>query len=452
MTEELELAFDERRVRTLTHWHKAHRDLRVFDGQRAVAHDEYYTHSQESFVLRPEPQEFFAHVGSSLSWPRVGDPQFWFVKQDYPAEVRAQFNGLPQDYERVGEENVGQHRCYVLENRQAQRRLHIGTVDRRLYRITLFILDREVETKAALEKAAGRKFTNMQEKATWEKRLSKEELSAFARRLNDEYFPLKRPWVIHNLNDYREVVPGLWIPFEQGYSFVDRAGKATSTRQLKLVDARANEPLDDALFKVELKEGVQVADYMHDPPLFYKFKADRTPEEFQAIVDEHKRDNGAWQKQKAIRDELVGTQAPDLPKRSWFNSAELDWTTLKGKLVVLDFWSTSCGPCLNDLPHVEALHNERDSSGIVAIGVHTSAGEASEITEIAKQRKLTYPIVVDLPAEGHSGFGRLFKQLGVNAIPYTYLIDRDGRIAAHGSLHEVLSKARELAAEENAEK
>ncbi len=60
--------------------------------------------------------------------------------------------------------------------------------------------------------------------------------------------------------------------------------------------------------------------------------------------------------------------------------------------------------------------------------------------------ELTYPIAIDLPTEGRSGFGQFFGQVKVNAIPYTLLIDRHGNIAAHGNLRDILPKARELAA------
>jgi len=118
----------------------------------------------------------------------------------------------------------------------------------------------------------------------------------------------------------------------------------------------------------------------------------------------------------------------------------------KGEVVVLDFWATTCGPCRNDLPVAESFHQDAKDSGIVVIGVHAAGTEKPEIEEFAKKLGLTYPIVVDTePPPKQLGFGLLAVQLGVHGIPYSFAIDPQGRIAAHGSLREVLSKARELA-------
>ncbi len=90
MTEELELAFDERRVRSFSDWHGSRRDLRIFDGSQAIAHGKYFTHEQEYYTLRPQPDEFFNHFFIDLSWLRVGTPSFWFLKDQFTPEQRAE--------------------------------------------------------------------------------------------------------------------------------------------------------------------------------------------------------------------------------------------------------------------------------------------------------------------------------------------------------------------------
>jgi peroxiredoxin len=101
---------------------------------------------------------------------------------------------------------------------------------------------------------------------------------------------------------------------------------------------------------------------------------------------------------------------------------------------------------MNDLPQLISIHNDSVKSGVVVIGVHSSGGEVPEIEAFAKRWKLTYPILIDLPAaKDAESFSLMAGRLRVRAIPYTYVIDREGRIAAHGPLREVSGKAFELA-------
>ena len=117
MTEDLELAFDAKRVRKLAHWHKASWNLRVFDGQLAVAHEKYFTHPQEHYALADTPDRFFEYTFLDLSWQRVGAHPFWFEKPKFTLDQRRALNGLPEDYTLVGREDDRGRACYVLENR-----------------------------------------------------------------------------------------------------------------------------------------------------------------------------------------------------------------------------------------------------------------------------------------------------------------------------------------------
>lgn len=451
-TTELVIAFDEQRALYSKHEQQNWLDRRVFDGTRAVAHVKYFTHPQEQYILRNDYREFFDEFYFiDLAWLTATKPTLWFMKSKFSPEDRKRINGFPEDFAHVGTETVRGHECYVLENQFALRQLLVGVEDGRLHLLRHFYIPSEVDHSAAEAAAAGRTFSDRNEFAAWFATLSLEERLAFHRRQRKELFPLAKALAGQYLDEYRELAPGLWAPTVSGTNQEANASDELGTYEVHLVESKVNEPLDDKLFQLELEDGVDVADLTHDPPLFYKQKTDRTPEEFQAIVDEFKKQNEAWQKQDALRDALVGQPAPALPEQ-WLNSQPLDWSALKGKVVLLDFWATTCGPCRKDLPEVEMLHKQRESSGIVAIGIHIAGGDSVELTRFAKDQELSYPIVIDRPTPSGRGFGQLFAELSVNAIPYTFLIDRDGRIAAHGSLHDVLPKARQLAAASKAEK
>ncbi|MBI3862387.1 MAG: hypothetical protein HY290_10880 [Planctomycetia bacterium] len=67
----------------------------------------------------------------------------------------------------------------------------------------------------------------------------------------------------------------------------------------------------------------------------------------------------------------------------------------------------------------------------------------------AAGKKLGYPIVIDsLPADGRRRWGHLFDQFAVSQIPLTIVVDRNGKVAAHGSREEMLTTASQLAREQ----
>ena len=95
---------------------------------------------------------------------------------------------------------------------------------------------------------------------------------------------------------------------------------------------------------------------------------------------------------------------------------------------------------------LEKAHKDAEKAGIVVVGVHAAGTTANEIAEFAKDQRLTYPILIDLPPpKDTEAFGDLSHRLKIDAIPFAIVIDQEGKIAGHGLLKEVLIKARDLA-------
>jgi thiol-disulfide isomerase/thioredoxin len=151
--------------------------------------------------------------------------------------------------------------------------------------------------------------------------------------------------------------------------------------------------------------------------------------------------------EKQLKDDLMQKPAPSFPEKAkWLNSEPLTWQDLRGKVVILDFWADWCGPCRNDLPTLSNLHKKRDETGIVVIGIHTPGSKIEDIEKVMKKYDLQYPVCIDVePPPDAMSWGEMSSQYGVNAIPYAYVIDKEGNIAGHGwGVGEVISKAREL--------
>jgi thiol-disulfide isomerase/thioredoxin len=93
----------------------------------------------------------------------------------------------------------------------------------------------------------------------------------------------------------------------------------------------------------------------------------------------------------------------------------------KGKVVVLDFWATWCVPCIGEIPGYIELQKKYGDQGLVIVGVSVDQKGPEVVAKFAKAKGMNYTIVMgdDTIADA---FG------GLQAIPTTFLIDREGRI------------------------
>jgi thiol-disulfide isomerase/thioredoxin len=123
---------------------------------------------------------------------------------------------------------------------------------------------------------------------------------------------------------------------------------------------------------------------------------------------------------------------------------------LKGKVVLMDFWATWCGPCREALPHMQRIAKKFDGEPLVVLSVSLDQDEQKWKDFIAKNG-MTWPQYFD------GGFdGPVSKMFAVNAIPHTFTIDADGVLqdeqigdsSVEGKLKKLISRAKELQAKE----
>lgn len=118
--------------------------------------------------------------------------------------------------------------------------------------------------------------------------------------------------------------------------------------------------------------------------------------------------------------------APEIiPGGKWFNSKPLTLKNLRGKVVLIDFWTYTCINCIRTLPYVESWYEKYKNSGLVVIGVHTPEFEfeknADNVSRAIKDFGLTYPIVQD---NDYSTWGAFNNQYW----PAKYFIDKNGSV------------------------
>lgn len=137
---------------------------------------------------------------------------------------------------------------------------------------------------------------------------------------------------------------------------------------------------------------------------------------------------------KAMASTAIGNPAPeiDLPSPEGANIA---LSSLKGKVVLIDFWASWCGPCRKEMPNVVKAYAKYKSKGFEIFGVSLDQDKSKWVEAIQKDG-ITWPQVSDLKQWGSS----VVQLYNIQGIPYTVLLDREGKILAKNLRGEELEK------------
>lgn len=139
--------------------------------------------------------------------------------------------------------------------------------------------------------------------------------------------------------------------------------------------------------------------------------------------------------EKAQAHLAVGKVFPDFTETDTAGKP-LSISAYKGKVVLIDFWATWCGPCVKELPNVIKAYEKHHASGFEIIGISLDQ-DRKKLETFVKQQNMTWPQYFD----GQGWQNKLAQQYGVNSIPATYLLDREGKIIAKGLRGEKLEAA-----------
>jgi len=148
---------------------------------------------------------------------------------------------------------------------------------------------------------------------------------------------------------------------------------------------------------------------------------------------------------KQIQGQLRRTEAIGKPFELSFTEAvsgkPISMSDLKGKVVVVDFWATWCGPCVGEMPTMKKLYAEYKPKGVEFIGVSLDQpekdGGLKDLKEFVAKEGITWPQYY----QGNFWRSDFSMSWGVNSIPCVFVVDADGNLAnteARGKLEELI--------------
>ena len=119
----------------------------------------------------------------------------------------------------------------------------------------------------------------------------------------------------------------------------------------------------------------------------------------------------------------VGVTQPKAPNFILKTAAgqTVELSKLLGKVVVVNFWATWCGPCRAEIPGMQEVYDKYKGKGLEIVGISLDRDGWDVVTPYVKRMKVTYPMVV-----GNEALTQAYG--GIDAIPTTFIVGKDGSV------------------------
>lgn len=134
--------------------------------------------------------------------------------------------------------------------------------------------------------------------------------------------------------------------------------------------------------------------------------------------------NAEWKERAQGSLNRLGMMGKPVPiQYTGVDGRKVDVSKLKGKVILVDFWATWCGPCVGEIPHVVETYDKYHKKGFEIVGISFDKSKDS-LLQMTKEKGMTWPQYFD-GKQWDNDFGKKF---GIMSIPTMWLIDKNGNL------------------------
>ncbi|MFT5395324.1 MAG: peroxiredoxin [Gammaproteobacteria bacterium] len=114
-------------------------------------------------------------------------------------------------------------------------------------------------------------------------------------------------------------------------------------------------------------------------------------------------------------------KAPDI-SLNIIDGRKIEFSSLRGKPLLVTFWSTTCSTCIKEIPHLVELYKQLNKEGLEIVGIAMPYDPPNRVLELTEKRAIPYPIALDIEGVAAKAFGN------ISVTPTSFLIDPLGNI------------------------
>lgn len=121
----------------------------------------------------------------------------------------------------------------------------------------------------------------------------------------------------------------------------------------------------------------------------------------------------------------LNTPAPQITAQTWLNSQPLDWDALRGKVVLVEFWTFGCSNCRAVEPYIKSWYQQYRAGGLEIVAVHSPEfsheREIDNVRDYLQEHAISYPVAID------NDF-TIWRRFSNRYWPALYIVDKQGMV------------------------